>query len=62
MGINDPAPAISGYGAARAPRPTGSADLVSDDLHTSVAGSRDIGGRNDRGEKCSLREAVIGLA
>ena len=32
MGVNDPTPAISGNGAAKTPRPTGSAELVSDDF------------------------------
>ena len=32
MGVNDPAPAILCNGAAIAPRPTGSTELVSDDL------------------------------
>ncbi len=31
MGINDPAPTISGNGAAITPRPSGCAELVSDD-------------------------------
>jgi hypothetical protein len=31
-GVNDPTPAISGNSAAIAPRPTGSAELVSDDF------------------------------
>jgi hypothetical protein len=32
VGINDPTPAISGNGAAIAPRPTGSTELVSNDF------------------------------
>ena len=31
MGVNNPTPAIAGDGAAIAPRPTGSTELVSDD-------------------------------
>jgi len=50
MGVNDPAPAISDNGTAITPRETGGTQPVRDDLRTSVAGSRDTGGRNDRGE------------
>jgi hypothetical protein len=32
MGVDNPSPAISGKGAAIAPRPTGSTELVSDDF------------------------------
>jgi hypothetical protein len=32
MGVNDPTPVISGNDAAITPRPTGSAELVSDDF------------------------------
>jgi hypothetical protein len=32
MGINNPTPAVSGNGAAIAPRPPGSTELVSDDF------------------------------
>jgi hypothetical protein len=32
MGINNPTPTVACHGAAVTPRPTGSAELVSDDL------------------------------
>ena len=40
MGVNNPAPAVTRDGAAIAPRPTGSRELVSDDFpvfHLSMA-------------------------